>query len=997
MTEEVIIKVGTTGDGSVDKLAENLVKSKIEANRLSDELKKLNAELKKLKQEDESYSQVLSDVTRKEVELANAKVKRTSATRELMSVTKQLAIDSNIVGGVTSNVDTAFKTLISTLYAYNNLTDVSQKKTLDVVNAFTAYVAGSNAAGASLNNLNIETNAANAASQSLAANANAAAASTANVGNSAELAKQGYENFVAAINTSITAFHILDAEIDTLEQGMQDIKQTALGMDIDLFSDETEEAIKLRAEYRQLEAAADDLVEAQTTLANSTKILANNVGSIGMASEKTGNTLKKQASDLSKYQQSVLAGKQPMQSFNQILRETPNFAIDARIGIMSLSNNIMPFVDEVRNASKAGMTFSQIIKTLGASLMGIQGIFLILTIALTAFSNPKFVEWFDSLFNSTKRVNGGFNTLADTMRGLNKTMSDGGGVYKQAIADIEKMTITLKNSKGNTELSKKAVEEYNKTLGVTFGKVNDVDSALKAINKNQDAYIEAMKNMAFANTFFNKSAEASVKIMDISTKSNSELVGKNAEWYINEITKVDKIANSTKKRLKELISSGATEQQIKVQQDLVDEYDKKQSDLRTAYNNDASKERKKQITEVEKEQDNSLKQAEKYYKKYSDIFKKNKFVIDESNPDKKDDNNNKGDSSYGGQSQKSTKEIFDAINKEIEAGLKKGRDITEREILLRNLFLAKSGEDLLNAQFKLDKFDLDRSTKTAGEKATTLKKLTEKYNDDFLKLTDDRIVREGSWYDKAYDEGRLTYSQYLKAKLEYLKKYGLDTAEVERLIQSESIRKYEEFMQSLESGLSSMAQISDSFASMYQTKMDITNQYYDAEEARIEQSLMSEKEKNDALTRLDKERYAALKEDFKRKKQLEIASAWINFAAGSVRIWSGVNASTGPLGWIASGIQQAALLATTIANVKTIQSQQLGAPSPRSSGGGSSGGSSSANIALNPAKDALTSRDENLNTMAKANQKDAPTNVVKVSEINDVQSRVKVREENASY
>lgn len=57
------------------------------------------------------------------------------------------------------------------------------------------------------------------------------------------------------------------------------------------------------------------------------------------------------------------------------------------------------------------------------------------------------------------------------------------------------------------------------------------------------------------------------------------------------------------------------------------------------------------------------------------------------------------------------------------------------------------------------------------------------------------------------------------------------------------------------------------------------------------------------------------------------------------------------------------------------------------------GGSSSAigNIALSPNKTALTSKEENLNTMYKSGRLDGRDSIVKVSEINDVQRKVKVR------
>ena len=65
--------------------------------------------------------------------------------------------------------------------------------------------------------------------------------------------------------------------------------------------------------------------------------------------------------------------------------------------------------------------------------------------------------------------------------------------------------------------------------------------------------------------------------------------------------------------------------------------------------------------------------------------------------------------------------------------------------------------------------------------------------------------------------------------------------------------------------------------------------------------------------------------------------------------------------------------------------------------GGGTGGAGAPNIALSPNKTALTSKEENLNSMYKSGNIDDKDTIVKVSEINNVQKRVKVREKNSSY
>lgn len=154
----------------------------------------------------------------------------------------------------------------------------------------------------------------------------------------------------------------------------------------------------------------------------------------------------------------------------------------------------------IEQGKKATSMFSLITK----SIFGVTGIASIAMVLLQVF-NKQIVDWVKGLFKGEKEIKKitnaqlGLNTVMET---LNKTMKDGGGVYKEAISSIQQQKKALDAAKGSAELSKKALDDYNSTLGVTFGKATNVNEAIKLIKDNEDSYIEAMKNMAFANAFF---------------------------------------------------------------------------------------------------------------------------------------------------------------------------------------------------------------------------------------------------------------------------------------------------------------------------------------------------------------------------------------------------------------------------------------------------------------------------------------------------------------
>ena len=83
----------------------------------------------------------------------------------------------------------------------------------------------------------------------------------------------------------------------------------------------------------------------------------------------------------------------------------------------------------------------------------------------------------------------------------------------------------------------------------------------------------------------------------------------------------------------------------------------------------------------------------------------------------------------------------------------------------------------------------------------------------------------------------------------------------------------------------------------------------------------------------------------------------------------------------------------TLANIKSIRAQRIDAPSS-SSGSSSSSSATTSYAALSPTSSSITSKEENLNSIN--NSSSGTTTVVTVSDINNVQNKVSVRDNNTS-
>lgn len=449
------------------------------------------------------------------------------------------------------------------------------------------------------------------------------------------------------------------------------------------------------------------------------------------------------------------------QSISMLTGELPNLALSSRIFIMSLSNNwqglsqaLKMVTDEHKELTKQfneGLIKQKpdsVIKTITKSILSWNTAIMIGVTLFTAFGERIF-NWIGTLFKGEKAVEGltnaqlGLNTVMET---FNKTMKDGGGVYGSAISSIQKHKVALDAAKGSSELSKAALDDYNTSLGVTFGKATDVNGALKLIKDNETDYIAAMKNMAFANAFFSQSADGAVKIVERTTAKNSEVLGEASGEYIKNIEKAQK-------RLKEGASEWVNTWNAAGQKTLQlvpISHNRLLSELRDAeraYNQAASVERARQIEEIQKNQNISLQQAEKYYNEYAAIFKKNSWDIT------KDQNEN---------TTKVTETMlrqFDYESKIMEERAKALEIGREKELLALD---AEYNAKLVKSKQHIDRLKQQEENRVKGAKEARIKaeKDQEKYELALKEGKDRKILEIGLKYDKLQADNAISELKY---------------------------------------------------------------------------------------------------------------------------------------------------------------------------------------------------------------------------------------------
>lgn len=228
-------------------------------------------------------------------------------------------------------------------------------------------------------------------------------------------------------------------------------------------------------------------------------------------------------------------------NIGQVLKEIPNFAISARIGIMSLTNNLPMLAESfkmVRDEQKAlrieqqklvdagKMQASEMTKTasvwklIAQGIFSLTGVMSILMVVFQAFG-PAMIEWTSNLFKGAQ----GLADMKKEAEGLITTL-DTAGEFKKGLENVANMDRMFKAAaSGGVKEGKQAVDEFNKTFNDTNHIFTSVNEAQDYFIANKDRYVKAMYEMAMSNHYMNKAVEKGVELEKLKSESDKPSMG----------------------------------------------------------------------------------------------------------------------------------------------------------------------------------------------------------------------------------------------------------------------------------------------------------------------------------------------------------------------------------------------------------------------------------------------------------------------------------------
>lgn len=218
---------------------------------------------------------------------------------------------------------------------------------------------------------------------------------------------------------------------------------------------------------------------------------------------------------------------------NFIMQELPNFAISARTGILSLSNNIPQFtaafsraMREVDEGTGKVRGFGGALKQMGKTIFSWQTLIIAAVGILVAY-NKEIGQFLTNLFT-------GFNAGRQAADGYREALKEAKQEAANSIVELQKLSTVLTNERANRIDVAKAIkdvrEQYPEYLGFITEENRLTDEVSEAIQKQ----IALIGERSMSQAAFNALSKETETLIDRQNKLSDALRG-SYKWY-NRIT-----------------------------------------------------------------------------------------------------------------------------------------------------------------------------------------------------------------------------------------------------------------------------------------------------------------------------------------------------------------------------------------------------------------------------------------------------------------------------
>lgn len=257
--------------------------------------------------------------------------------------------------------------------------------------------------------------------------------------------------------------------LDIIQRINYEADTTAIEIINDEFGDQLELINKSQAKIDKYSKALSSLSADQQRQAN---IYTGLIEREQRAVDKLTTSIGSQIGANKKLSQTVvdLSGKMKNLSFagSQIIRELPAFSFSLQTGLIGISNNIPILIDQLNAAKAAGLSTTQIFKSLGASVFGLTG--------LISVAIPLLINFGGALFGTSedaKKATEEYDKFIDKLGQTSQNAID--NTTKQ----IDQLTVLRGVINGNTKASGLAFEQAKKQFPTLLGAYKNINQLQK--------------------------------------------------------------------------------------------------------------------------------------------------------------------------------------------------------------------------------------------------------------------------------------------------------------------------------------------------------------------------------------------------------------------------------------------------------------------------------------------------------------------------------------
>lgn len=260
---------------------------------------------------------------------------------------------------------------------------------------------------------------------------------------------------------------------------------------------------------------------------------------------------------MGKYSAKTVNAQYATFSLSQVVREMPNFAIDARLGFMALSNNLPMLAQDFQMLKVQLGSTKLAFQAFAKSLLGVNTIMVLLSTVLIAWG-PKMVDWVKGLFGATKSTEQFSSALAN----LRKNTEEGARIAEKNVAELDLLYGATQDVTRSMESRLEAARALQRNFPSYFKNLTDEQIITGQAGEAYRNLAQELLSVAVARKLADRYAENRVRMLELeqqNAESQRQILAKETD-----LARASAVENRYRKELEKQVADVGVFQSAKL-------------------------------------------------------------------------------------------------------------------------------------------------------------------------------------------------------------------------------------------------------------------------------------------------------------------------------------------------------------------------------------------------------------------------------------------------